>query len=111
MRSWKTPGPLGASLAIALALTTLADEARAQSREEPGPSRQRRSRDILAQIDRPQPEPGWFETHVSFQGKGGLVYSDSFQVGDRAFGFTLRGPVQRKVGGGKAFGLSCEIRF
>ena len=110
MRSWKAPGPVGVSLAVALALTALADEVRAEEVEQPRESRQQRSRDVLDRIDSPRPEPSWFETHVSFQRKGGLQYNDSFRLGDREFGFTVRGPVRGRLNH-KELGLSFEIRF
>jgi hypothetical protein len=110
MRSWKAASPLGASLVVAVALTVLADEARAQDLEDPKPPRQQRSRDVLERIDAPRPEPGWIETHLSLHRKGGLQYSDRFSVGDRTYGFVVRGPFRGKVDR-KELGLSFEIRF
>jgi hypothetical protein len=98
------------SLAVALALTALAEEARAEELEQPRESRQHRSRDVLDRIDDPRPEPSWFETHVSFHRKGGLQYNDSFQVGDRQFVVIVRGPVRGRLER-KELGLSFEIRF
>ena len=110
MRSWKAPSLIDASLAVALAATALADRGRAAEFEQPSEPRPHRSRDVLARIDSPRPEPGWFETHVTFHRKGGLQYSDRFEVGGRELRLIIRGPVRGKLER-KELGLSFEIRF
>ncbi len=115
MRSWKAPGPLAMGLIVALAVTALSDPAPAEEPQPPPAPRQHRSRDILERIDqqRPEPqkpEPSWLETHVSFHRKGGLQYTDHFQVGDQRFRLAVRGPFRGPIDR-RQFGLSFEIRF
>jgi hypothetical protein len=96
-----------------LAVTTSSIPARAEEPEAKPAARQHRSRDVLERIDRPRPEPespSWLETHISFHRKGGLQYSDQFEVGDRRIRLAIRGPFKGPIER-QQLGLSFEVRF
>lgn len=64
------------------------------------------TREILAHMDDPPPEPGWIGRHLSLGGKG-LKYRQPLSFGDRQLELKVSGPVMPR----KSFGLSFEVRF
>ncbi len=70
----------------------------------------RRSVEILAHIERPEPQESWLSHHldrIHFHRKAGLAYTRPLSLADHDLEFSLRGPALNK----KTLGLSFEIRF
>ena len=61
-----------------------------------------------AREETPEPNPGRERGINRFQfAKGGLKYQDRFEINDKSYRFSVRGPVQK----GNQFGLTFELRF
>lgn len=105
-RSQPLRATLTAILTMAL-LLALGGTARAEDATDEEELRTKRAREIITQVEKPEPQESWLRTNIHIRKKRGFEYSRPLAMGKREVLFSIHGPLMKK----KRLGLGFEVRF